>query len=83
VTATETGMHVVLHLMSNADDEALSNLAAQSGVVMRPLSPYYAGNKCEQGLLLGFSAFNPAEISQGLFRFARLKPTINRFLTKA
>jgi GntR family transcriptional regulator/MocR family aminotransferase len=82
VTATETGMHVVLHLMSNADDEALSRLAVQSGVVMRPLSPYYAGNKREQGLLLGFSAFSPAEISQGLFRLARLKPTIDQLLCK-
>ena len=82
VTATETGMHVVLHLIPNADDEALSKIAVESGIVTRPLSPYYAGNECQQGLLLGFSAFNPAEISQGLFRFARLKQTINRFLPK-
>jgi len=80
VTATETGMHVVLHLTAGADDEALSKIVIESGVVTRPLSPYYAGKEPQQGLLLGFSAFNSAEISQGLFRLARHKPAINRFL---
>ncbi len=59
-------MHVILPLPQTVDDQYLAKLAATRGVVVRPLSPYYAGRERRKGLLLGFSAFNSSEITLGL-----------------
>jgi GntR family transcriptional regulator/MocR family aminotransferase len=64
--ATDTGTHVILLLKPDADDTALARLAAQAGLIVRPLSPYYATRQTRQGLLFGFAAFNPLEIETGL-----------------
>jgi GntR family transcriptional regulator/MocR family aminotransferase len=68
--ALETGMHLVLPLTIQADDQALSNLCASQKLILRPLSPYYLGRQRRKGLLFGFSAFNESEIIQGLQRLA-------------
>lgn len=75
LSATETGMHVILPLPQTADDQHLAKLAATRGVVVRPLSPYYAGSERRKGLLLGFSAFNSSEITLGLSRLSSLRDT--------
>lgn len=74
--ATDTGVHVILRLSEEADDRRLVRAAAERGVVIRPLSPYYASGRPQQGLLLGFSAFNAGEIGQGLARLAPLRADI-------
>ncbi len=76
VPATDTGTHLVLGLRADADDRRLCLLAAEAGVVVRSLSPYYAGRRRQQGLILGFSAFNLLEIEQGLQRLARIADAI-------
>lgn len=80
LASAETGMHVILPLVENADDRHLSKLAAGVGVALRPLSPYYAGNLRSQGLLLGFSAFDTAEINLAIHRLSALKGRIAPFL---
>ncbi len=44
--------------------------------MVRPLSPYYVSRWPQQGLLLGFSAFNAGEIGQGLARLAAARGSI-------
>lgn len=79
--ATDTGMHVLLPLDGEADDRRIARMTAQAGVVVRPLSPYYAGRDRRQGLLFGFSAFTAAEIGEGLARLARFSDEIAPLVT--
>jgi GntR family transcriptional regulator/MocR family aminotransferase len=81
LSETDTGMHLLIPLSQEADDQAIVREAMEHGVVLRPLSPYYAGRVKRQGLLLGFSAFNIDEIEPGLVRFANLKTTITPLLS--
>ena len=64
----ETGVHLTLRLADHADDRKLTCVAAEHGVVVRPLSPCYSAQRRKQGLLLGVAAFNAAEIHRGLAR---------------
>ncbi|MGH2549999.1 MAG: PLP-dependent aminotransferase family protein, partial [Thermomicrobiales bacterium] len=80
LSATDTGMHVIIPLDPSADDQAIARTAMDRGVVLRPLSPYYAGRQRRQGLLLGFSAYNLEEIEHGLARLSRLKAMIDPVL---
>lgn len=73
---TDTGMHALLPLASDADDRQVARISAKAGVVARPLSPYYHGSRRSQGLLFGFAAFTPVEISEGLFRLSRIAAEI-------
>jgi GntR family transcriptional regulator / MocR family aminotransferase len=81
--ALETGMHLVLPLTGDADDQGLSNLCAGQKLVLRPLSPYYLGRQRRKGLLFGFSAFNTNEIIQGLQRLAAFREEIAPFIPAA
>lgn len=81
--ATDTGTHVVLPLDDGADDRTLARAAAEAGVMLRPLSPYHAGRTRQKGLIIGFSAFTPTEIDQGLTRLAAFAPRIAPFLVPA
>ncbi len=69
--ATDTGTHVILPFVDGADDRSVARRLALAGIVVRPLSPYYAGQRRRQGLLFGFSAFTGPEIAEGLARLAR------------
>jgi GntR family transcriptional regulator/MocR family aminotransferase len=80
LSATDTGMHVLIPLDQAADDQTIARKAMDHGVVLRPLSPYYAGRQKRQGLLLGFSAYNFDEIEQGLARLSKLRTMINPVL---
>src|SRR5882757_6027263 len=80
LSSTDTGMHVIIPLDQAADDQEIARKAMDYGVVLRPLSPYYAGRTKRQGLLLGFSAYNVDEIEQGLARLSKLRTTINPVL---
>jgi GntR family transcriptional regulator/MocR family aminotransferase len=78
--ALETGMHLVLPLTNETDDQGLSTLCAGRKLVLRPLSPYYLGRQRRKGLLFGFSAFNSTEIIQGLNRLAAFREDIAPFI---
>jgi GntR family transcriptional regulator/MocR family aminotransferase len=77
---TETGTHITLRLSPEADDVLLARRAAQIGVIMRPLTPYYSTRQRHQGLLLGFAAFNQADIDLGLRRLALMSAELTRFI---
>ncbi len=77
LTATATGMHVVIRLADNSDDVRLVRMAAEQGVVVRPLSPYYHSDQTRKpGLLLGFAAYNKIEIQRGLGRLGTIRTEI-------
>ncbi len=80
--ATDTGVHVTLSLTEQADDRRLVRAAAERGVVVRPLSPYYVSPMRQQGLLFGFAAFNADEIGLGFARLAAVRDAILPFLRK-
>lgn len=79
--AKDTGTHLTLILDDGADDRLLVKDAAEQGVVIRPLSPYYFSRSRKQGLLLGFAAFSSAEIEKGLTRLTGQRPAIIAALT--
>ena len=78
--ATETGTHVILRLCDEARDQDLARSLAEAGLIARPLSAYYADTPGPQGLVLGFAAFSPAEISQGVARLAAVSGVIRPYL---
>ncbi|HLG84579.1 MAG TPA: PLP-dependent aminotransferase family protein [Bradyrhizobium sp.] len=78
----ETGMHLVLPLKGDADDQELSDRCSKQKLVLRPLSPYYFGRQRRKGLLFGFSAFNSNEISQGLQRLAAFREALVPFIPR-
>lgn len=80
LAATDTGVHVTVRLTEQADDRRLVRAAAERGIVIRPLSPYYVSRRRQPGLLFGFAAFNPAEISQGIARLEAVRADILPFL---
>ncbi len=61
-----SGTHLLLPLKSGCDDVSLARRAAERGLVLRPLSPYFTTDHVRPGLLLGFSSFNKVEIEAGL-----------------
>lgn len=62
----ESGTNLILPLSAGADDRALCRTLAESGLVLRPLSPYFLKRTPQPGLIAGFSAFREAEIQRGL-----------------
>jgi len=49
------GLHLVLSLPQDRDDIEIARRALARGVLVRPLSRYYAGEHPQRGLLLGFA----------------------------
>jgi GntR family transcriptional regulator/MocR family aminotransferase len=49
------GLHLVLSLPAGCDDTLVARDALAQGVLVRPLSRYYAGSAAQPGLLLGFA----------------------------
>lgn len=81
ITANQTGTHVVLPLAAEANDKALAReLAMEANIIVRPLSPYYAGRMRRQGLILGFAAFTEAEIEAGIAKLAKAKALLRDHL---
>lgn len=80
IPMSEIGTHVIIPLNEAADDVALAAEAAKSGLVLRPLSPYYMKGNGRKGLMLGFSAFNEDELKKGLGLLASIKNEISKSL---
>jgi len=82
LSAGDGGTHLILPLRRGSGDRKLAAELAEKGIVLRPMSPYYATNNLQEGLLIGFSAFNEEEARAGLHRLAgfrkMLAPMIRR-----
>jgi GntR family transcriptional regulator/MocR family aminotransferase len=73
---TDTGLDVCVRLTGRLGEAQAAERAAAAGIDLRPLSYYihpHAGPECAAppGLLLGFSAFTPADIRTGVGRLAQ------------
>jgi GntR family transcriptional regulator/MocR family aminotransferase len=60
------GMQLLARYHGQYDDRAISARLAQAGVIARPLSMHFIGSITEQGLFLGFAAWNDKEIEAGV-----------------
>lgn len=56
------GLHLVLSLPDSCDDVEIARQANISGILVRALSRYYAGDKPLKGLLMGFAAMEEEEM---------------------
>jgi GntR family transcriptional regulator/MocR family aminotransferase len=62
----ESGMHVVVYLLKEVDDVAVSEEAVRQGLAVMPLSSYCYGAPAHHGLILGFGGTDAAEIGRGI-----------------
>ncbi len=60
------GMQIMVRYGGRAGDQRLSAELLKAGIVSRPLSGMFAGTRPEQGLLLGFAAWNESEIERAV-----------------
>ncbi|MFN0099011.1 MAG: PLP-dependent aminotransferase family protein [Gemmatimonadaceae bacterium] len=75
VGASDTGLHLVAHLPSMADDLALAAAASGFGLGVAPLSNYYASRERRRGLLMTFGATSPMEIAASIDALAAMLRT--------
>jgi GntR family transcriptional regulator/MocR family aminotransferase len=66
----ESGMHLVGWLPQGTDDRAAAQIALEHGVETPALSAYAIDPLRRPGLLLGFAAFSPREIHEGVRKLA-------------
>jgi GntR family transcriptional regulator / MocR family aminotransferase len=65
ITPPAGGMQLLARLALGSDDCRLAADLAKAGMMARPLSRHFTGKATEQGLFLGFAAWNEAEIDAG------------------
>ncbi|GHO56589.1 PLP-dependent aminotransferase family protein [Ktedonobacter robiniae] len=70
--AHEAGMHIIGWLPQGVDDHLLSQLAAQQGIDVLPLSACSEQKPERAGLLLGYAGVNEQEIREGIKHLARV-----------
>jgi GntR family transcriptional regulator / MocR family aminotransferase len=63
---TEAGLHVMLYLPPDFDENEVIHRAAAAGVGVYPGAPYHLNPSPAPSILLGFSGLTPAEIRQGI-----------------
>ena len=68
----QAGMQIALHLPPPTKDTAISEEAARNGIVCPALSTYCSATPKLNGLLMGFAAFKPEEMSAPVETLARL-----------
>ncbi len=74
----DAGLHLVLALPDGVDDRRVCDAALAAGVIVRPLSTYFADAALARpGLLLGYASVPDHEI---VTAFANLSTVIDRFL---
>jgi GntR family transcriptional regulator/MocR family aminotransferase len=66
------GMHVLLPLHDDVDDEALTEAAAERGVGLRALSPLHLEPSPARGLLLGYGRLAEAQIAAAIAALAEV-----------
>lgn len=70
IRPSETGLHVVGWLKHGIDDAAVSERAAQSGIVTPPLSAYSIKYSPGPGLVLGYAPYNRDQIRRAVQKLA-------------
>lgn len=76
----EAGLHVMLLLPANLDEQEVVMEAAKNGVGVYPGSAYHIEALEQPSILLGYSGLRPAEIEEGV---ARLASILNRLVSEA
>jgi len=75
VTPDEGGLHMIARLTpelaARMDDREASRRAAAAGITVPPLSGYFLGPQRDQGLMLGFAAFDESTIEKAAERLAQ------------
>lgn len=66
VNPSPSGMHLIGYLTGKMNAKTISAEALNSGVIVPPLSDYSILGSGNNGLFLGYSAFNEKEISKGI-----------------
>lgn len=69
---SNAGLHLVLSLPHGLDDVQVAQRALEKGVLVRPLSRYYAGKEAERGLLLGFACVREDEMLDPVEKLAEV-----------
>ena len=70
ITPNPTGLHLLGRLWAGVDDVAVSRRAAGLGLEVPPLSAYCSARPDRGGLLLGFAAYEPRRIRDGVRKLA-------------
>jgi GntR family transcriptional regulator/MocR family aminotransferase len=77
VAPSVAGLHMAGWLDRNIDLSRLKALAAEAGVGIYPLTPYFL-TKARPGLLFGYSAIPPDDIRKGIRRLGRILDGMSR-----
>ncbi len=74
VSGSNAGLHVLIWLRGFAARRlpALRRRAAEQGVAVYPVTPYFRTPPARAGLLLGFAALPESEIDEGIKRLSKL-----------
>jgi GntR family transcriptional regulator/MocR family aminotransferase len=67
-----SGMHLCIRLKPGIDDVAVTAAAREIGLLVEPLSSFYAEAPRVSGLVLGFAAFRPEALNDAAKRLGRL-----------
>ncbi|HEX2865091.1 MAG TPA: PLP-dependent aminotransferase family protein, partial [Deinococcales bacterium] len=65
VGGLDAGFHVHLELDARLDATRVARLAAERGMGVSPLAPFYANPPGANGLLLGYGGLEPAQVARG------------------
>lgn len=76
--ASNAGLHLVLRLPDETDDQAVAALAMEAGILVRPLSRYYIRPNRRRGLLLGYACVQDDDIEPA---FLKLLECLRPFIT--
>jgi GntR family transcriptional regulator/MocR family aminotransferase len=68
VQPSDQGMHLVIWLRAGIDDVLIAAWAQSAGIVVRAISPMYAGSVRRCGLVLGFGGFAAEQLEQAVGR---------------
>src|SRR5690606_22309344 len=77
ISTHDAGLHLVMHLPDHTDDVGIVRAARARGLIVRPLSAYYAQPTVRRGLLFGYASVPEARIASA---FAELAPLIREAL---
>jgi GntR family transcriptional regulator/MocR family aminotransferase len=71
VPRDEAGMYLIGWLPTGQSDKTASQKALEQGIIANPLSVYSLKKLAREGLILGYTAFSPGQIRNGVNRLAK------------
>jgi GntR family transcriptional regulator/MocR family aminotransferase len=72
VLADKAGTHLIGWLPNGVNAKSVSQKASAQGVITNPLSAYSSKKLPREGLILGYTAFTPGQIRNGVKRLAKI-----------